>query len=237
MINREAKLVIRENEVDACSKKLINIALPTLATDAASKGYVDLGIQQSQATAQDRLQTVVNSCASSETLAREFANSAKTHADRAITSSSSTPENPQLDNTYLLTFRNSEKTWIDARTWMNHLFRVDLLTPGVRYCFVYETTSNTYQWIPYQFYTETIELERTELQSHVHIRLKQFTPNDVFGYEVYAEFSNNTVEKLLVQPWVSVWFHNNILYMKLQQNFPTTFTGKLLIHYIRCHYM
>jgi len=230
--------------VDACSKKLINIALPTLATDAANKGYVDLEIQQVQATARDRLQTVVNSCAESATLAREsqqaseqHATNAKTHADLAISSTGSTPDNPQRDYTYLLTFRNSEKTWIEARTWMNHLFRVDLLTPGVRYCFVYETASNTYQWIPYQFYTETIELERTELESHVHIRLKQFTTNDIFGYEVYTEFSNNTVEKLLVQPWVSVWFHNNILYMKLQQNFPTTFTGKLLIHYIRCHYM
>jgi len=31
--------------VDACNTKLINVALPTLAADAASKGYVDLGIQ------------------------------------------------------------------------------------------------------------------------------------------------------------------------------------------------
>jgi len=55
LINREAKLVIRENGVDARSKKSINVALPTLATDAASKIYVDSKIQQSQATAQDRL--------------------------------------------------------------------------------------------------------------------------------------------------------------------------------------
>ena len=41
IINREAKLVIRENGIDACNKKLINIALPTLAADAASKSYVD----------------------------------------------------------------------------------------------------------------------------------------------------------------------------------------------------
>ncbi len=39
IINREAKLVIRDNGLDACSKKLINVALPTLATDAASKGW------------------------------------------------------------------------------------------------------------------------------------------------------------------------------------------------------
>jgi len=40
-INREAKLVIRQNGFDACHTKLINIALPTLAADAASKDYVD----------------------------------------------------------------------------------------------------------------------------------------------------------------------------------------------------
>ncbi len=97
IINREAKLVIRENGFDACSKKLINVALPTLATDAASKSYVDSEIQQIQATAQDRLQTVVNSCANSATLAREsqqasdqHATNANTHVDRSITGS--TPE-------------------------------------------------------------------------------------------------------------------------------------------------
>jgi len=37
LINGETKLVLRENGLDACNKKLVNIALPTLASDAASK--------------------------------------------------------------------------------------------------------------------------------------------------------------------------------------------------------
>ena len=45
IINREAKLAIRENAIDACNKKLINIALPTLAADAANKSYVDSEVQ------------------------------------------------------------------------------------------------------------------------------------------------------------------------------------------------
>jgi len=242
LINREAKLVIRENGLDACNKKLINVALPTEASGAASKSYVDAEVQHVQATGRERLQLVIDSCANSAILARDsqqaserHANVAKSHADRAVGSTGAAPENPQRDKTYLFTFRNSEKTWINADTWMNQLFRVDVLTPGARNWFAFDTTSNTFQWIPYQYYRETVELERTELQSHVHIRLKEFTTNDVFGYDVYTEFSNNTVEKLLLQPWVSVWVQNNVLYMKLQQHFPTTFTGKLFIHYIRCH--
>ena len=44
MVNREAKLIIRENGIDVCQKKIVNIALPTEATDIASKGYVDSSV-------------------------------------------------------------------------------------------------------------------------------------------------------------------------------------------------
>ena len=45
-INREAKLVIRPNGMDVCDAKISNVALPTLAADAASKRYVDLEMQK-----------------------------------------------------------------------------------------------------------------------------------------------------------------------------------------------
>ena len=41
LINSETKLVLRPNGVDACDAKIINVALPTMAADAASKSYVD----------------------------------------------------------------------------------------------------------------------------------------------------------------------------------------------------
>jgi hypothetical protein len=243
IINREAKLVIRENGLDACNNKLINLALPTLATDATNKSYVDSEVQHVQSTGRERLQLVIDSCANSAILAREshqdserHANAAKTHADRAATvSTSAAPVNPVQDKTYLLTFRNSAQTWTNGDPWINQLTNTNLLAPGTRYSFVYDTTANSFQWIQYHFYKETIELQGTELQSHVNIRLKEFPANDVFGYDVYTEFSDATVEKLSVQPWVNVWVHSNILYMKLHQTFPPKFIGKLFIHYIKCH--
>ncbi len=46
LTNSETKLVIRPNGVDACDAKISNVALPTLAADAASKHYVDSEMQQ-----------------------------------------------------------------------------------------------------------------------------------------------------------------------------------------------
>ncbi len=45
LINSETRLVIRPNGVDASDAKISNVALPTLAADAASKHYVDSEIQ------------------------------------------------------------------------------------------------------------------------------------------------------------------------------------------------
>ena len=184
----------------------------------------------------------VDSCAESAISARvsqedseRFANDAKTHADRAATvSTSAAPANPLQDKTYLLTFRNSAQTWTNADSWINQLTNTNLLMAGTRYSFVYDTTANSFQWVQYHFYKDTIELQGTDLQSHVNIRLKDFPANEFFGFDIYTEFSDGTVEKLSAQPWVNVWVHSNILYMKLHQNFPPKFIGKLFIHYIKC---
>mgnify|MGYP003389966288 CR=1 FL=1 len=238
IINTEAKLVIRENGLDVCNKKLINVASPTLATDAANKTYVDSEVLQVRQVHRH----AVDSCAESAISARvsqedseRFANDAKTHADRAATvSTSAAPANPLQDKTYLLTFRNSAQAWNNADSWINQLTNTNLLMAGTRYSFVYDTTANSFQWVQYHFYKDTIELQGTDLQSHVNIRLKDFPANEFFGFDIYTEFSDGTVEKLSAQPWVNVWVHSNILYMKLHQNFPPQFIGKLFIHYIKC---
>ena len=105
---------------------------------------------------------------------------------------------------------------------------------GTRYSFVYDTTANNFQWVQYHFYKDTIELKGTDLQSHVNILLKDLPATEFFGVDVYTEFSDATVEKLSVQPWVNVWVHSNIVYMKLHQNFLPQLIGKLFIHYIKC---
>ena len=168
--------------------------------------------------------------------ARQSANAAKADADRAATvSTSAAPVNPLQDKTYLLTFRNSAQTWTNADSWISQLTSTNLLTPGTRYSFVYDTTAKSFQWVPYNFYKETVELQGTELQSHVNLRLKEFPADSLFGYDVYTEFSDATVEKLSLQPWVNAWVHSNVLCMKLHPNVPPKFIGKLFIHYIKCH--
>ena len=149
IINRQARFVITETGLNICNNKLINVAPPTLATDAVNKTYVDSEVLEVRQVHRH----AVDSCAESAISARvsqedseRFANDAKTHANRAATiSTSAAPANPLQDNTYLLTFRNSAQTWTNADSWINQLTNTNLLMAGTRYLFVYDTTANSFQ--------------------------------------------------------------------------------------------